>query len=113
MDIKNAKIDVMGSVGSKLLLIDVIPSYAYVDGRRTSTVTGYKYIVILEENKFDRLSVRIDGDKQIDNPIDGNSRIDVRFDNLELSLYWTSAGHQIAAKASAIHLVNESLKPQK
>ena len=58
MDIKNAKIDVLGSVGSKLLLIDVIPSYAYVDGRRTSTVTGYKYIVILEENKFDRLSVR-------------------------------------------------------
>ena len=103
MDIKNAKIDVLGSVGSKLLLIDVIPSYAYVDGRRTSTVTGYKYIVILEENKFDRLSVRIDG----------NSRIYVRFDNLELSLYWTSAGHQIAAKASAIHLVNESLKPQK
>jgi len=51
MDIKNAKIDVLGSVGSKLLLIDVIPSYAYVDGRRTSTVTGYKYIVILEENK--------------------------------------------------------------
>ena len=99
MDIKNAKIDVLGSVGSKLLLIDVIPSYAYVDGRRTSTVTGYKYIVIL--------------DKQIDNPIDGNSRIYVRFDNLELSLYWTSAGHQIAAKASAIHLVNESLKPQK
>ena len=39
MDIKNAKIDVLGSVGSKLLLIDVIPSYAYVDGRRTSTVT--------------------------------------------------------------------------
>ena len=113
MDIKNAKIDVLGSVGSKLLLIDVIPSYAYVDGRRTSTVTGYKYIVILEENKFDRLSVRIDGDKQIDNPIDGNSRTYVRFDNLELSLYWTSAGHQIAAKASAIHLVNESLKPQK
>ena len=75
MDIKNAKIDVLGSVGSKLLLIDVIPSYAYVDGRRTSTVTGYKYIVILEENKFDRLSVRIDGDKQIDNPIDGNSRM--------------------------------------
>ena len=113
MDIKNAKIDVLGSVGSKLLLIDVIPSYAYVDGRRTSTVTGYKYIVILEENKFDRLSVRIDGDKQIDNPIDGISRSYVRFDNLELSLYWTSAGHQIAAKASAIHLVNESLKPQK
>ena len=113
MDIKNAKIDVLGSVGSKLLLIDVIPSYAYVDGRRTSTVTGYKYIVILEENKFDRLSVRIDGDKQIDNPIDGNSSIYVRFDNLELSLYWTSAGHQIAAKASAIQLVNESLKPQK
>ena len=73
----------------------------------------YSHIVILEENKFDRLSVRIDGDKQIDNPIDGNSRIYVRFDNLELSLYWTSAGHQIAAKASAIHLVNESLKPQK
>ena len=79
MDIKNAKIDVLGSVGSKLLLIDVIPSYAYVDGRRTSTVTGYKYIVILEENKFDRLSVRIDGDKQIDNPIDGNSRTYVHF----------------------------------
>lgn len=113
VDIKNVKIDVLGSIGSKLLLVDVTPSYAYVDGHRTSTVTGYKYTVVLEERMFDKLSVRVDGDKRIDKPIDGNSRIYVRFDNLELSLYWTNAGHQVAAKASAIHSINENIKSQK
>lgn len=113
MDIKNVKIDVLGSVGGKLLLVDVTPSYASVDGHRTGSVTGYKYTVVLEERMFDKLSVRIDGDKQIDKPIDGNSRIYVRFDNLELSLYWTNSGHQVAAKASAVHSVNENIKSQK
>lgn len=113
MDIKNIKIDTLGSTGGKMLLVDVVAAYAYAYGHRTNTISGYKYTVVLEERFFDKLSVRIDGDKQMDKPVDGNGRIYVHFDNLELSLFWTPSGHQVSAKASGIHLANESSKLQK
>ena len=37
------------TLGNKLWLVDVQPAYSYVDGHRTDTITGYRYIIALPE----------------------------------------------------------------
>lgn len=44
LNIRDLRID-PASLGGKKLLVDIIPAYAYADGRRTDTVTGYRYVV--------------------------------------------------------------------
>lgn len=37
------------TLGSKLWLVDIQPTYSYVDGRRTNTIIGYRYTIALPE----------------------------------------------------------------
>ena len=46
LNIRDLRID-PASLGAKKLLVDVAPAYEYKDGKRTDTVTGYRYIVAL------------------------------------------------------------------
>ena len=91
------------SLGDKLWLVDVTPAYQYQAGNRTENVIGYRYTVALPEKGLDKISVRIDGDKQMDAP-DGYA--EVRFDNLEVFIYWAAGDYRIGAKATGIHPVS-------
>ena len=53
-------------LGNKMLLVAVRPAYAYVDGKRGDTVTGYAYDVCLPSHNLDKLAVKIDGVQQMD-----------------------------------------------
>jgi len=92
------------SLGGKFWLTDVIPSYEYKDNRRTETVTGYRYSVCLPERGLEKINVRIDGKKLLDAP--ENGYIDVRFDGLEVYIYWLNGKPEVGAKAVNIALVN-------
>ncbi|NLG04316.1 MAG: hypothetical protein GX567_10890 [Clostridia bacterium] len=35
------------TIGRKQLLVDVLPAYNYSDGKRTETIFGYRYVVVL------------------------------------------------------------------
>ena len=83
--------------------MDVIPSYAYQNGQRTDTVTGYRYTVALPDKGLDKINVRIDGNQQMDAP---DGFIEVRFDGLEPYLYWSSGEYQLGAHAKGIAAVN-------
>ena len=74
------------SLGDKLWLVDVSPAYEYKDGKRTDTVLGYRYSVALPEKGLDK--------------------VEVRFDNLEVFIYWSKGDYHVGAKATGIHLVN-------
>lgn len=92
------------SLGNHLWLVDVVPAYAYKDNRRTDVIQGYRYIIALPEKGLEKISVRIDGAKRMEAP---NGYVEVRFDNLELFLYWgNSRQPQVGARAAGIHLVN-------
>lgn len=92
------------SLGSKLWLVDVLPAYEYQNNRRMDTIIGYRYIIALPEKGLEKISVRIDGAKHMEAP---NGYVEVRFDNLELFLYWgNSRQPQVGARAAGIHLVN-------
>ena len=89
------------SVGRKLFLVAVKPAYGYnKDGHRISDEpVGYKYEIALPEKHMEKLSVRIDGACQMEEP---DSFQEVVLEGLNLSLYWTPQGHQIRATASKI-----------
>lgn len=91
------------SLGNKLWLVDVTPAYEYQNNKRTDTVLGYRYAVALPEKDLDKINVRIDGDKRMEAP---NGYAEVRFDDLEVFIYWSKGQPQVGAKATGIHLVN-------
>ena len=91
------------SLGNKLWLVDVTPAYEYQNNKRTDTVLGYRYAVALPEKGLEKINVRIDGDKRME-ALDGY--VEVRFDDLEVFIYWSQGQPQVGAKATGIHLVN-------
>lgn len=107
MKITDLQID-LKSLGNKLWLVEVAPAYAYQDNRRTDTVIGYRYIVALPERGLDKVSIRIDGAKRMDAP---NDFVDVKFENLEVFIYWSRGEYQLGARATNIHPVAANTKP--
>ena len=91
------------SLGDKLWLVDVSPAYEYQNNRRTDTVLGYRYSIAMPEHGLDKVDVRIDGQQQMDAP---DGYVEVRFDNLEVFIYWSKGDDHEGAKATGIHLVN-------
>ena len=91
------------SLGDKLWLVDVSPAYEYKDVKRTDTVLGYRYSVALPEKGLDKVDVRIDGQQQAEAP---NGYAEVRFDGLEVFIFWSKGDYHVGAKATGIHLVN-------
>jgi len=91
------------SLGSKLWLVDVAPAYEYKDGRRTDSITGYRYVIALPEKGLDKINVRIDGKQLMDTP-DGYA--EVRFEGLEVFIYWSRGDYAVGAKATGISIVN-------
>ena len=90
------------SLGNKLWLVDVSPAYEYQNNRRTDTVLGYRYSIAMPERGLDKVDVRIDGQQQMDAP---NGYEEVRFDNLEVFIYWSKGDYHVGAKATGIHIV--------
>jgi len=91
------------SLGKRFWLVGVAPVYVYQNGLRTDAISGYRYTVALPDKKLDRLDVRIEGEKLMDEP-DGYA--EVRFDGLEVFIQWMQGDYRVAAKATGIHLVN-------
>ena len=93
-------IDPRKTVGKTTLLVDVLPVYHYENGHKTETVEGYRYMVVLPEKNFQKIGVKIMGEKQIEKPNEGY--IDVTFDGFELFIYWLNDTYHVGAKATAI-----------
>ena len=91
------------SLGKKPWLVDVVPAYEYKNGSRTDTITGYRYSVALPEKGLEKITVKIDGEKRMDAP---DGYVEVRFDDLEVFLYWSKGDYHVGAAATGVHLVN-------
>lgn len=105
LNIRDLRIDPT-SLGEKKLLVDVAPAYEYKDGKRTDTVTGYRYIVALPEHSLEKIGVRIDGKKQLMEKPEGF--IEVEFADLEVSAYESQGHVQFTAKATGISTVRKN-----
>lgn len=99
LNIRDVKIDI-ASLGHKKLLTDVTPAYEYRDGKRTDTVTGYRYEAALVSLGLEKLNVRIDGKQLMEAPEDGY--IEVEFTGLEVGAYEKDGHVFFTAKAAGI-----------
>ncbi|WP_368233263.1 hypothetical protein [Anaerotruncus rubiinfantis] len=91
------------SLGEKYWLVEVSPAYEYKDNRRTDSITGYRYSIALPEKGLDKINVKIDGPQLLDAP-DGFA--EVKFDGLEVFIYWSNGQPQVGARATGVQLVN-------
>jgi len=91
------------SLGNKLYLVDVLPSYTYVDNQRTDNITAYRYVLTLPDRGFEKISVKIEGPQLLEKP-DGYA--EVRAENMEVYVYWSQGDYHVAARATNITLVH-------
>ena len=109
MDILNVSIDANKPVGNNLILIGVRPYYRYEDGKKTDKVEGYRYDIVLANRKYEQISVKIAGEQRLAFTED-DSGIPVKFENLELRIYyqWHPSSYDVSATATDIHPLKQS-----
>ena len=93
-------------LGSSLELVGVTPDY-YSNGVRQAEPVGYKYEVLLREHKADKLTVRIPGAKQMEEPLSGFGT-PVAIEGLKVRPYVNRATGAMAFAATA-----ERIRPVK
>ena len=101
LNIRDLLID-PASLGGRKLLVDILPAYEYKDGRRTDTVTGYRYMVALPDHQLEKIGVKIEGKQLLEKP---EGYAEVEFTGLELTVYEAQGHAQVSARASGVSLV--------
>lgn len=81
--------------GNKFILTDVNPVYEYVDGQRTSNITGYRYTVTLPQCGYAMLDVKIAGEQQIERKV--GETMPVVIDDLTVRPYVNYRNHNALA----------------
>lgn len=91
------------SLGDKMLLTDVLPVYEFINNQRGDKVVGYKYVVALPKHSFEKIAVKIVGDKLVESP---DTFVEVDFTNLEVFPYNSQGVTMIGARATNIKIIN-------
>ena len=103
MKLTDLVIDNNATLGTKLLLVNIQPFFDYVNGKRSDVIKGYRYEVAVPLRNYDKLSIKIEGSKQLE--LSSNCQ-EVVFDGLELYLYFLNGSYDIGARATGIRAVN-------
>jgi len=104
MKVVDVVADVPKTIGGKTVLTGVKPVYDYANGMRSNTVVAYRYIVALPDRAYEHLEVKIPGQQLLSTPNEGDYPL-VKFENLELFIYWTPNGYQLGARATGVSIV--------
>lgn len=100
LSLNDVRIDA-SSIGKVKYLAAVSPYYKYDENKnKTDVIEGYRYEVALPEVRYEKLSVKIPGGKQMDYTV--GSDVPVDFTDLEIKAYVISGSAQFSAKASKI-----------
>lgn len=91
------------SLGNKMILTDVLPVYEFINNRRGDKIVGYKYVVALPKHSFEKIAVKIAGDKLVEKP---ETYAEVNFENIEVFAYNSQGVIVIGARATDIKIIN-------
>ena len=104
MDIKKVLVD-NRCLGGEMLCVGCKPYYAYTPDGQKGAQQGYTYDVCLPAHGFDKLGVKIEGDRQIEIPEGGH--VAVTLTDLAVRPYVGRDGRlAFSASASAIKPLN-------
>lgn len=98
MKITDLKFD-LGQFGKKMNLVGVEPFYSYEAGKKTDKIEGYKYNVVLLDKDYEKISVKIVGNRLIEEQ--EKYDIPVKFNGLEVGFYQDFSNKNLYLKATA------------
>lgn len=103
-------IDVVKTLGpSPYLLCEISENWEYVNGKRTDTQLGYKYVIASPKLALEKVSVKIPGKKLLD--IQSGEILEVDFTALDLGVYIQQNGRlALTGKATSIALASDNKK---
>jgi len=101
------KIDAEKSLGSKKILVDILPINEYRDNQKTDKILGHKYIIALPLLGYEKIGVRVPGEKMFE--IQGEEPIFVEFDNLEVALFEFKGKIGFTAKATGVSVAKSQI----
>lgn len=91
------------SLGAKMLLVDVVPVFEYVNGKKTDNQVACRYVVALPELRLEKLGIKIPGKAILEKP---EGFPEVAFSGLELSAYEKDGNILFSATATGVTLKN-------
>lgn len=95
--------------GDTLLLTDIAPVKEFVDGKYTDKVIGFRYTCVCPQNKFEQISIRIEGVKPVITPeeLSVKGTIKVKPKNFEGRFFRDRSGeYRLSAKAESLEVIN-------
>ncbi|MBD5549145.1 MAG: hypothetical protein HDQ97_17455 [Lachnospiraceae bacterium] len=96
------------SADETALLLEIRKGYAYENGKATDKVDHHKYDVVIPQNKFDKITVKISGDALVTNEqiAQKGGSLKVKFKNLTGKFYRMSNGeYGLSATAEGIEVI--------
>lgn len=101
MKVTDLVFDINASLGEDLWLVDIYPAFAFVNGKKTSEVVGYNYVIMLPQKGLQKINVKILGKQLVDKP---TVYLPVEFENLTLFVYYLNGRERVGAKATSIRV---------
>lgn len=112
INISKIKLDgaaICGNSKGSVLLLSVADGYEYVDGKATSNINHQKYTVVLLDNDFEKIIIKVAGNQ----PVITNEQIQAQgghvkavFTGLTGKFYRSNSGeYLLSAKADAVEVL--------
>ena len=96
------------SADETALLLEVRKGYAYENGKATDRVDHHKYDVVIPQNKYDKITVKISGDALATNEqiAQKGGSLKIKFKNLTGKFYRMSSGeYGLSATAEGMEVI--------
>ena len=100
---------ISGNATGTGILLQVIPVYAFVNGKKTDEIEAYSYLTVFPDNSFNKEKPKIKGNKPIittEQLLAKGGQIKVSFKNLKGKFYRTNSGeYALTASADGLEVV--------
>ena len=108
-DVKLTVLQIAGNTDGSGILLNMIPGYDYLDGKRTNTQTHIKYAVVFPANAFEKVQVKVSGTKPVatvEQLAQQSGRVKVKFKNLTGKFYRTNSGeYALSCSADSLEVI--------
>lgn len=107
-DINLTPTQISGNDAGIGILIDVTPGYEYYNGKRTDTLSHWKYSVVFTDNNYEKVTVKVPGTKEVVSKEllkQQHKEIKVKFAALTGKFYRSNNDYLLSCSASNVELL--------
>lgn len=111
MKLRNIRSTLAPHVQNRFIATEVTPLTAWVNGKPTDEIVGWKVNAVCPSANYDNISVKIESDRAPLNPDEvAANPVEVTFEGLEFTFYLGQVSHrlEVAAKAVGVKKLNDN-----